>query len=301
MHFGWYLILVSRQMLDFPISLISLKSFGDFIIARWALQKLGSAASGTSIIIGHHLCELDFALGRYPRTYCIRHGEKGVPAIFDIKQLGRWRGMRSALQIRRLISELNLPHKSTLIFDRKGFREKFVAATYPCSALPPEANIYLAYQKLFCSNASVESKSMQSGRSAQIKSVGIFPGSRISTKTMPDKLITSLLDACVRQGIRPTVFILDGESPNLVPPSGELLSIVPRRFDAMRNAVCSTDAVISADSMPAHMAEYFGKPIFVMSPVKNEYWLPLSCFLGNRWELFDVFSSNSSKLSSFLA
>lgn len=76
--------------------------------------------------------------------------------------------------------------------------------------------------------------------------------------------------------------------------------MVPRRFQAMADAVRSVDAVISADSMPAHMAEYFGSPVFVVSPVPNAYWLPLSCLTTDRWVLFNQLDEQADRLSRFL-
>jgi ADP-heptose:LPS heptosyltransferase len=280
-------------------TIVSLKSFGDFIIARWALQRLGKAASDVSIIMGDHLIDLDAALGPYLGTYCIRHCEGGVPAMYDIKKLGTWRGIRSAFHLRQLFSELNLPPNSMLIFDKMALRERFIASTYPSRDLPKAQNIYLAYQQLLGFEDGIASQPTSVGKTVLSKSVGIFPGSRVSAKTLPESVIKNLVQACVSQDMRPTVFILDGEGANL-PLSLESVTTLPWRFDAMASAVRSMDAVISADSMPAHMAEYFGKPVFVVSPKPNQYWLPLSCISNNRWTLFDDIFTASGKLHNFL-
>jgi len=286
-------------MLNYPISLVSFKSFGDFIIARWALQRLSMAPNGVSIIMGDHLIDLDAALGPYLGTYCIRHCEGSVPAMYDIKKIGIRRGIHSALNIRRLLNKLDLPSKSTLIFDKIGLREQFIASAYPCGELPNANNIYLAYQKLLglegfmrAQPTSVEQMILSK------KSVGIFPGSRVSAKVLPESVVDKLVNVCISRGVKPTIFILDGESTNLS-PSLQSVTILPRRFDAMACAVRSVDAIISADSMPAHMAEYFGKPVFVVSPKPNKYWLPLSSFLNNHWALFDENFLVSSALNSF--
>jgi hypothetical protein len=286
-------------MIHYPISLVSLKSFGDFIVARWALRKLDTTARKVSIIIGDHLKELDAVLGIYPNTYCIPHREGGVPAIYDINKLGISRGILSAFNLRRHLIELNLPSKSILIFDKVGLRERFIASAYPRRDLPKAKNIYLAYQQLLGLEGGIASQPTSVGQVVLSKSVGIFPGSRVPAKTLPESVIKNLVHACVSQGMRSTVFILDGEGTNL-PLSLESVTILPRRFDAMASAVRSMDAVITADSMPAHMAEYFGKPVFVVSPVPNEYWLPLSCIASSRWALFDEPFATSSRLHSFL-
>ena len=160
-------------MPDLPVSLVSLKSYGDYIIARWALQKFVSADSNTSLLIGDHLCELDNALGSFPRTYTISHGEQGVPSIFDFKRVGLRRGVSSALRIRRRIFELNLPENTLLIFDRKGIRETFLASNYTSCSLPSAINIYSAYEKLFHTQDSGDFSCTSFLRNSSIKYVEI--------------------------------------------------------------------------------------------------------------------------------
>ena len=75
---------------------------------------------------------------------------------------------------------------------------------------------------------------------------------------------------------------------------------VPRQFSLMANAVRAARVVISADSMPAHMAEYFGVPVFVMSPSPNAYWLPKSCIDSGRWSLFSDPVATTEGLARFV-
>ena len=74
---------------------------------------------------------------------------------------------------------------------------------------------------------------------------------------------------------------------------------VPRNFSAMANAIKKVDAVISADSMPAHMAEYFGVPVFVITPEPNRYWLPVSAFNNNFWCCFNDIMAGDYLLTLF--
>ena len=206
----------------------------------------------------------------------------------------------SALRIRRRIFELNLPENTLLIFDRKGIRETFWhPITHP--VLSPRLSIYTLLTRNCSTQDSGDFSCTSFLRNSSIKSVGIFPGSRVPSKTVPKNLIESVVHECLSLGLTPTVFVLDGESQDLESVSLSSLSIVPRCFDSMKDAVCSMDAVISADSMPAHMAEYYGRPVFVLTPVRNDYWLPLSCFNTGRWMLFNEFTSVSSKLKVFLS
>lgn len=58
--------------------------------------------------------------------------------------------------------------------------------------------------------------------------------------------------------------------------------------------------MISADSLPAHLAEYRGTPAFVASPVTNPYWLPSRAFTGRHWGLFDQMPELTARLQRFL-
>jgi hypothetical protein len=281
-----------------PIALVSLKAFGDFIIARWALRQLDTGTTNVTLIAGDHLAELDAALGSRVGTRYVRHGEGGVPALFDMNRLGVCRGVSSAVRLRRLIQELNLPSHTYLVFDKVSLRESFIAAALPTKTLPGAKNIYLAYSELLGLTATLEDAAAATGLAKRPARVGIFPGSRISAKSLPADVITQLIDICQSAGARPTVFALEGEVNDLSP--GLPVINVPRRFEAMVQAVRSVGTVISADSMPAHMAEYFDCPVFVVSPVPNHHWLPLSCLATGRWALFDDLGARADLLHRLL-
>ena len=75
--------------------------------------------------------------------------------------------------------------------------------------------------------------------------------------------------------------------------------MIPRNFTSLATAIKSVDCILSADSLPAHQAEYFGKPTFVAVPRSNEYWMPHGCFTERRWGLFHATSEFSAKLDGF--
>ena len=280
------------------LALVSLKSFGDFIIARWALRQVDTTASAVTLLMGEHLAELDAVLGSAPSARSIRHGEDGVPALFDVKKTGLRRGLVSALRLRNLLRSLRMPLGTTLVFDRIGARERFIAASAPIRALPSSENVYLAYGALFGIPANTFVSSPLRLPPAT-PSIGIFPDSRIAAKTLPAHVVSSLVDICREHGRKVDVFRLEGEGHDLRADATPV-TLVPRRFSAMAQAVRSVDVVISADSMPAHMAEYFDRPVFVLSPVANPYWLPLSCFVSKRWSLFDDTSTPPEALHSLV-
>lgn len=255
-------------------------------------------SAGASLIMGEHLIELDAVLGARASAHLICHGEDGVPALFDMKRLGLWRGACSAIRLRRLISELTSRRPTTLVFDKIGARERFIAGSAPLDAVPHAENIYLAYCMLLGISRPLQRPTFPFPLTAPAR-VGIFPGSRIAAKALPADVIGSLLDVCRQRAAYPIVHALEGEQLNLFTGVAETRRL-PRRFGAVAEAIRGVDAVISADSMPAHMAEYFGRPVFVVSPVVNQYWLPLSCLAEQRWSLFAGVNTAPDALRRFL-
>ncbi len=261
------------------VAIVCLKAFGDLVIARNALRGAGNR---DCLIIGDHLLELNGALGPIGGVHVIAHGEGNVPALFDVRKAGLLRGVRSGLSLRRLFKAEPIEPACTLVFDQCGIRERFISGSRAVAALPAAENIYLAYRQLLPPQVMVPSGTR--GR-PQSPRVGIFPGSRMARKMMPASVISCIEAACAELGLDATVFALKGETVDIPPGVTEVVN-VPRSFAAMADAVQSVSSVISADSMPAHLAEYFGVPVFVASPVDNRYWLPLSAFQLRRWGTF---------------
>lgn len=260
-----------------PIDIVAIKAFGDLVITLTALATNPALPSGTRLLLGEHLVPLADALTIPTPTIVVAHGEAGVPAIYDIRRCGAPAALQSAWRLRRLF---RAARPEVLLFDRVGTRERWLAGSARTHALPPAENIYLAY-----AGALGSSTARPSTRPPANGIVGIFPGSRLASKNLPEPVVRTAIQAIADAGLIPRLLLLEGERPDLE-GSGLPHEIVPRSFPAMIAAVGACGIVLSADSMPAHVAENRGIPVFVLSPVDNRYWLPLSAFTANRWALF---------------
>lgn len=187
----------------------------------------------------------------------------------------------------------------TYIFDKVTLRERFICSGASLAQLPIASNIYLAYENFF----DLHEPRLQTNAFAKTRlpTIGIFPGSRLSRKVIPNSIVNFLINQCQKCGVRPILFLLEGKSCSLEQISNIETIIVPRRFSSMADAVQMVSAVISADSMPAHMAEYYGQPVYVVTPTPNDYWLPLSSFKLGRWACFERTYTSESSLSDFIA
>lgn len=300
------MVVLNSQIGTASVALVSLKAFGDYVIARTALRQAGSAADTVQMFIGAHLNELHEALGARAGTQLIEHGA-GVPAFFDVRKAGAMSAICSGVRLRKSLRALTSSGNTTLVFDRVGMRERFLAGRAPSIALPASRNVYLAYAQLLGTSPALPVSSELVGTDptalAQCAErpprVGIFPGSRIAAKQLPPELIAWLAQTCRAAGADVEVFCLEGEP--LAPQSPAYdVSVVPKRFAAMLRAVKSVDRVVSADSMPAHLAEFVARPVFVASPVANTYWLPLSSLEHGRWALFDERVLLDERLNAFV-
>ncbi len=128
--------------------------------------------------------------------------------------------------------------------------------------------------------------------------VGIFPGSRLAGKRIPTPVVEMIRRTCISMGLVTQVFILEEEPRD--PGLSYGITTVPRDFKTMIHNLRGMDAVISADSMPAHLAEYFGIPVFVVSHRPNPYWLPLSALQKDHWMLFEEEHQRLGALERFL-
>lgn len=269
-------------------SIVTLKAFGDFLIAYQSVKHTFQANRNTSIhvIAGRHIQPLAEAL-EVPAAYVEFLGGgscSDVPAAFDFKRQGKWAAINSLVGLRRSLAPF--AKGSELVFDRLGWRERFIAGDRRPVALPMGVgNIYLAYEELLRSKRIDIVPSMQRFGS-QLRSAVIVPGSRNPGKTMPAAVQAAIYASLVERNISTTVLKLDGE--NVDAPKDLPTKLLPRSFLSLFTALRAADLVVSADSLPAHLGEYFGLPTFVVSPTPNPYWLPKQAFLTGATASFDA-------------
>lgn len=266
---------------------VQLKAFGDLVIANAAANRVTEGERvRLTLAIGRHLRPLCDAITPAITVVDLATAEAGVPSIFDVRKNGIPAALRSAWQLRSAIARAPIARDALVLLDRVGARERFLLGTRPLTGMPAAtANIYQGYEALL-SHAGFSLMPCASSDVGERRRAGIFPGSRIAAKNLPVPLVTALLGEAERRGVATELFLLSGERPDLE-ASGLPHVIVPRQFTALSDAIASVDAVISADSLPAHLAETLRIDSFVLTPRANEFWMPLSVFTHRRWCLFD--------------
>ncbi|WP_298675309.1 hypothetical protein [uncultured Sphingomonas sp.] len=272
----------------YGLQFLSVKAFGDFVIAATSLERAAPEdRARLSILAGDHLRPLAEAVSPACGLTFLGSGISGVPAIFDTRRAGARAAIRSATMLRRAVRQAR-DRSTTLVLDKNGWRERWLATPQGALALPTARNIYAAYDAFLAAAGIVFEGSVSAKGGAMVDAVvGLFPGSRVAAKNLPFHVVRAALAAIARSGKHARLFLLEGERPDLE-HSDLPFEMVPRRFEALIAAVDSVGSVIGADSLPAHLAERAGRPVFVLSPRPNIFWLPRSSLAHDHWAVFDA-------------
>lgn len=255
------------------------KAYGDLIIASHFLRAQPKECIG--VIGGGHLQPLSDAIGLSVSAKYINVDDLSVPAIFDLKRRGICAAMLSALRIRRALHR-EIDRTDGLVFDELTKRARYMAWPYRVEGVRSgESNIYLDYAKYFRTSPRMARKRSP----GHWRSIAIFPDSRRDEKRMGRALLSRVVGTCLSRSIDPVV-VCAGPQPSYGFENICDTRVIDR-FDALVRAIRSCDAIVSTDSLPAHMAEYYGVPVFVLTPRRNDYWMPYSVFSSRSCALFD--------------
>lgn len=262
----------------------SFKAYGDMVIACNFLRNVDSDKNG--LLVGSHLSLLLNAL-EYKATSKVVETGNAVPAVFNVNKCGYLNAACSAIHLRKNIQEVLDEGRDTLVFDSLGLRQRFLAWPFHVETIggSGDGNIYLHYARylgIVCDldHSTYESQDNPNGI------IYIFPDSRIKEKELPDWLIIQIAKENEKYG-KETILVKVGKSAHLPQFSSLQLQWVDG-FDNLMTQIRKADLIVTADSLPAHLAEYVGIPVFVFSPIANDYWMPLSCFKNG---YFSEFSS----------
>jgi hypothetical protein len=264
-------------------SFASLKSYGDFLIALQSIRAIDAPKDQRpGLISGTHVAPLQKALA--PDDVDVRLIDVGarsdVPALFDIRKRGLLAAASSLVGLRRQLSSLAAEQR--LVFDARGLKERWICPNLDC--LPAAANIYLAYAD-YVSVQGLALKPAPATLARRPSRALVVPGSRVGRKVLPVAVIQQLSDMLGQRGFDTAVLLMPGEAAQL-PPNVQVTR-VERSFEALVAAIAAADVIISSDSLPAHIAGYVGRPMFVVTPEFNRYWLPPQAFSADSTATFD--------------
>lgn len=281
---------------------VSLRAFGDFVIASQAMRIANAISSDrrVSLLAGEHLYPLAAALKIDSNVQYVASGSS-IPAIFDLRRCGVWEGFMSLMALRREFSVRTI--KGRLIFDRWGWREMYFARNGPHAVLPKSPNIYCAYEEILLSAGFMLPGGVNLPKRTVLdyarNKVIIVPHSRLSRKSIPMSVLRGLYKALKSKGVPCELIVFEEEDFDTFPdiPTRR----IPRSFTSLIETILSASMVFSADSLSAHLAEYYQIPVFVCTPTPNIYWLPRSAFESCAWALFSEIDDTNISLERFIS
>lgn len=255
-------------------TLFFLRSYGDFVIALSECQCKQSDRQ-LRMIASKHLQPLYVAITamepvlQLPQIEFVDFGvQYGLLASFTNKHFFSRATTHELKRIRQFFT--TIPDRDTLFLEQKkrmlmmqlstGKRFSFVHNG--------EENIYESYRRFF--GLQIVSSEQTNRILPDAGSLLIFPGSRKQTKRLPVKWVKQLSHEFLAKGMNVQIA---GLAHEIAEYSGAKNVITD--FTELCKAVVAADAVISSDSLPAHLAFLFRKPLEVhYTKTVNHTWLP---------------------------
>lgn len=279
---------------------VCLKGYGDLVALISSLKHFYNVQQQRpKYLLSSHLQPLYAELsGDNDVIYIDSSGE--LPPMYSIREKGILAGIRSMLSIRGQLVDL-CRQSDEHILDMVGARESFLFREYQlCSVACGQSNLYLSYAHFLGFDPS--NFLLQNSLCSQLPAfeVGIFPNSRYRKKDMPPHVFFALVEAIRSFGAEPVLFLMDGQSLSFDHGFAARLVCVQRKFSSLIDAVNSVSSVVSVDSLPAHLGELLRRPVFVVTPVDNRYFLPPNAYFKGYWETFKNFSAEHHGFTDFL-
>lgn len=254
-------------------------AFGDFLIDCNFMRRAGQAHRLLAASYLHPLAQaIDY---QGPLNYFEMPAKDVPPSAFNARKAGLgaiavslWHLRAGVLTATTPVDTIHVPHRD--------IRWRLACAPRRIDALRlPHENIYLAY----CARFGLAPQELVVAKPARPREVLVFPDSRQPAKQIPESTLRAFIDINTAMGVRTRIMRVRPPEPGRVDAPGEhsLWGL-----SALVHAVRKAEMIVSADSLPGHLAEYFERPAFILTPQANEPLMPLSVLLRQRWSRFDA-------------
>lgn len=251
-------------------------AFGDFIIDCNFMRHAGP---NTGILAASYLEPLARALDYPGRLRFFDMPASDVPpSIWNARRAGLRPMLRSTLALNRSIRAALRPG-DTLTVPTRDIRWKAICWPRRIDfTREPGENLYAAYG----AKLGIDPASQLTPLPRKPASVLILPESRQLVRNLSDETVARIVAVNREAGVASRIVrVRPPESSAPLAENEVPLWGLPSLVDAVKSA----EAVVSADSLPAHLASYFMRPTFVFTPVPKASWpqLPTSVLLPGTW------------------
>lgn len=254
-------------------------AFGDFVVDCNFMQY---AESNDCLLAASYLEPLAEALEYQGRIRFFDMPSNDIPPTVFGARKGTLPGiLRSAYLLRKGI-KCSVRKNDTINVPVEDLRWRSICWPYAMNAVRTKRqNMYNAY----CERFGVDPTSLLTINLQKPSSILIFPDSRQTVKIIPNSTVALIIAANKSVDISTIVV-------KIRPPSQqaecETNEISIWGLKALVELIKSADAIVSADSLPVHIATYFKRPIFVFTPIPQVSWplLPPSVLIPGFWSGF---------------
>lgn len=251
-------------------------ALGDFLIDCNFMRRAGP---NTGILAASYLEPLARALDYPGRLRFFEMPANDVPpSVWNARRAKFIPILRSTLNLKRNIRLALGPH-DTLTVPTRDIRWKAICWPRRIGFIrEPGENLYTAYS----SKLGINPTTLLTPLTRRPASVLILPESRQAVRNLSEETVARIVEVNRIAGVTSRIVrIRHPESAAPLMANEVALWGLPALIDAVRSA----EAIVSADSLPAHLAAYFMQPTFVFTPVPKASCpqLPTSVLLPGAW------------------
>lgn len=261
------------------MNILVFRSYGDLMILLNVLKQ-GAPSFPLRLKVSNHLRPLvdalpDFSLPSNVEISYFDIGiDKGILRLFTNRDFISFQTIKELVRLKKVTQSFSIIHVEqqvrAWVLSILYFPTRFVALNHT-------GNVYENYHRIF-SIASSPHKSTNSER----KKILIFPDSRKKSKQIPEWLLSKLINNASLQ-------IIEAHFGN---GTSNDKKIYYSNFESLVQCIQNAHFIISADSLPVHIAHYFSIPHYILYSNKvNKDWLTPYARTNQSYGLFKAHSN----------
>jgi hypothetical protein len=265
-----------------------MRSYGDLVINVCALSQANSEPAPVTQMISAHLRPLWEALAGVRPELCAPSIfdagiDKNILRLFTYKHLANRRTLTELLNLRCILR----PLAGDFYLERADPRNSLVSLVCRKKLKPvhESGTVYQSFFRFYGSRPKAISGA------SRVERLVIFPDSRLKRKEIP---VASLTEIKIVAGGLPCVACARFSASDSLDPANLSYS----NFEDLVKIVRSADFIVTSDSLPAHLAQLFGVPHWIVynGRINHEWLTPFAEEQGTH-----SLTSTPEKLLKFLS
>jgi ADP-heptose:LPS heptosyltransferase len=277
--------------------ILALRSYGDYVILLNSIKHAGINKK-MRLLVSDHLRPLHESLNsQYPNNFefnFIDFGiKRGLLSFFTNRYFFSFNSIQEVVKIFKNIEKLKI--KDQIIYlehkARKNILSFFLRSKI--NHIYSKGNIYEAFAQFFDIDAATITFTLP--EIISIRKVLIFPDSRKRDKIIDHKTMHLLTSELINQNIDFKIANFNHSISNEIDFNKQ---VTYKNFNDLVLYINECDLVISSDSVPAHIAEFLGKPHVILYNEKVNYnWLTP---FAKKYKMYSTFEEATHFLNQYL-